>query len=98
VARVTSKLQVTVPKVIAQQFDIEPGDEIDWIPAGDGIRVVKRAPAKRRGAAMTSTGRLRQFDEATERQALRNQTTGRLPSHADRGWTREDLYRRGGAR
>ena len=40
-ARATSKLQVTVPKTIAEQFAIRPGDEIDWIPAGDGIRVVR---------------------------------------------------------
>ena len=36
-AKVTSKLQVTVPKAIAEQYSIRPGDEIDWAPAGDVI-------------------------------------------------------------
>jgi AbrB family looped-hinge helix DNA binding protein len=42
-ARVTSKLQVTIPKVVAEQFGIRPGDEVDWVPAGEAVRVV---PAK----------------------------------------------------
>lgn len=96
-ARVTSKLQVTVPKTIAQQFAIRPGDEIDWIPAGDSVRVVKRMPAKRKSGS-TPAARLRQFDQATERQALRNRSAAQpLPAESDRGWTREDLYRRGRA-
>ena len=33
-AKVTSKLQVTVPKAIADHYGIRPGDEIQWIPAG----------------------------------------------------------------
>jgi AbrB family looped-hinge helix DNA binding protein len=41
-SRVTSKLQVTVPKAIAERYGIRPGDEIDWVPAGDAIRVVPR--------------------------------------------------------
>jgi AbrB family looped-hinge helix DNA binding protein len=95
VARVTSKLQVTVPKTIADQFSIRPGDEIDWIAAGDGIRVVKRA---RKDASKTDAQkiRLRLFDQATQRQVKRNQEAGQ-PEGAEggRGWTREDLYRRG---
>ena len=30
-AKVTSKFQVTVPKLIAQQYNIRPGDHIDWV-------------------------------------------------------------------
>jgi AbrB family looped-hinge helix DNA binding protein len=98
-ARVTSKLQVSVPKAIADQFAIRPGDEIDWIPAGDGIRVVKRMPAKRKAASDSVAARLRQFDQATRRQALRNkQTGGPSGGREQRGWTREDLYRRGRSR
>ena len=92
----TSKLQVTVPKAIAHQFAIKPGDEIDWVPAGDGIRVVKRVPAKRKTGGNVTAVRLRQFDQTTERQAVRNSSMGRRsPSDGDRGWTREELYRRG---
>lgn len=36
-SRVTSKLQVTVPKAIADRFAIHPGDEIDWLPAGEVV-------------------------------------------------------------
>ncbi len=28
----TSKLQVTIPKAVAEQFGIRPGDKIDWVP------------------------------------------------------------------
>src|SRR6202030_1742097 len=37
--KVTSKLQLTVPKKIADQYGIRPGDELEWIPAGESIRV-----------------------------------------------------------
>ena len=39
-AKVTSKLQLTVPKAIADRYGIRPGDELDWVPAGDAIRVI----------------------------------------------------------
>jgi bifunctional DNA-binding transcriptional regulator/antitoxin component of YhaV-PrlF toxin-antitoxin module len=93
-AKVTSKYQVTVPRAVADEYAIKPGDEIDWIPAGEAIRVVKRLPAKRRPAA-TAEGRLRRFDEASARQRQRDKTTAVAEAGADRGWSREDLYRRG---
>ena len=34
-AKVTSKLQVTVPKAIADRFGIRPGDEIEFMPGED---------------------------------------------------------------
>ncbi len=95
-AKVTSKLQVTVPKAIADQFGIRAGDEIEWIAAGEGIRVV---PAGKEGGQRTRgvEGRLELFDQATQRQRKRDRThLGReLKSSGDRGWTREDLYQRG---
>ena len=42
-AKVTSKLQVTIPKALAERYGIRPGDEIDWEPAGQFIRVVPSA-------------------------------------------------------
>ena len=92
-SRVTSKLQVTVPKVIAQQFSIHPGDEIDWVAAGDGIRVVKRAPPQRKVAGSDATLRLRLFDKATQRL---ERSPKSIEAKDDRGWTREELYDRGG--
>lgn len=90
----TSKLQVTIPKAIAQRYGIEPGEEIDWLPAGEAIRVVPHADRMR---LPDPTRRLELFDRATERQRLR-QSDKRLEAAApERGWRREDLYTRGGA-
>jgi len=86
---VTAKLQVTVPKAIADQYRIKPGDEIVWLAAGESIRVV---PAKATARQDSSASRLRLFDEATRRQAARNR--GVPATTGARGWTREDLYDR----
>jgi len=90
---VTSKLQVTVPKAIATQYRIKPGDEILWVSAGDSIRVY---PRPRPSPSAAPAARLRLFDRATERQLERQ--AGRRRKGKDRGWTREDLYDRGRAR
>lgn len=88
----TSKLQVTIPKAVADRYGIAPGAEIDWLPAGDAIRVVPRAEQH---VGADRSRRLRLFDRATERQLTRVSGT-RAKSPADaRGWTREELYRRG---
>ncbi len=94
-AKVTSKLQVTVPKAIADRYGIRPGAEIEWIPAGDAIRVLPPGPTP---GALDLETRLKLFDAATERQRLRH--SGRRTSRAarDRGWRRTDLYERGRAR
>ena len=88
----TSKLQVTVPKAIADAYGIRPGDEIDWVPAGDAVRVV---PAGR--PSIDVRQRLKLFDAATARQRARS--AGHVAAKPrDRGWEREELYGRGGAR
>ncbi len=92
-AKVTSKLQVTVPKALADRFGIAPGDEIAWEPAGDAIRVV---PGARRTRG-TAKARARIFDQATRRQQER-QAAHPAEAASDRGWTREELYGRGRAR
>lgn len=92
----TSKLQVTLPKALAQQYRIKPGDDILWVAAGDAIRVV---PAASRSRPDTPEARLRLFDRATERQ--RERDTGKKPGARQpkhRGWTREELYQRGRSR
>ncbi|MGK7294208.1 MAG: AbrB/MazE/SpoVT family DNA-binding domain-containing protein [Candidatus Wenzhouxiangella sp. M2_3B_020] len=93
-AKVTSKLQVTLPKRVAERHGIRPGDDIEFQSAGDVIRIVT---AKQRNADRLSVAeRLRLFDEATARQERR--TAERPPTtegSTGRDWTREDLYRRG---
>jgi AbrB family looped-hinge helix DNA binding protein len=94
-AKVTSKYQVTVPKVIAEQYGIHPGDDIQWVPAGEVIRVV---PAGKTIEAHEKSSKLRLFDQATERQRRRSITAKSRRLHPNRGWTREDLYGRGRSR
>lgn len=91
----TSKLQVTIPKAIAEHYGIEPGQEIDWLEADDAIRIV---PQSVRARAANGDWRLELFDAATERQRARQTDTPALPADAGRGWTREELYERGRAR
>ena len=97
-AKITSKFQVTVPKRIAEHYGIEPGDEIAWEKAGDAIRIVP-AKAVTGVSPATISERLRLFDRATQRQTQRERdgvkTAETKPA---RGWTREELYERGGSR
>ncbi len=91
-SKVTSKLQVTIPKKVADRYGIRPGDEIEWVPAGDSIRVV---PAPRKtGEPVDVARRLELFDRATARQQRRQEENPPEPADV-RGWTREDLYDRG---
>lgn len=106
-AKVTSKLQLTVPKAIADQYGIRPGDELDWMPAGDTIRVVPRRSQHRARRPLSTEERLKLFDQATERQRKREAHPEEIPEvverpwkphEIERGWRREDLYDRGRAR
>jgi bifunctional DNA-binding transcriptional regulator/antitoxin component of YhaV-PrlF toxin-antitoxin module len=96
-AKVTSKLQLTLPKAIAERYKIRPGDDLDWLPAGEVIRVVKRDAAKA-AEPPTLQERLRLFDQATVRQRKRPAECGEkqpAASSQSRGWTREEIYERG---
>ena len=98
-SKVTSKLQLTVPKAIADQYGIRPGDELEWVPAGEGIRVelvrTMKAPQ-----VLTLKERLELFDRGTKRldsiqkEELRQATTS-AGRGKGRGWTRDELYDRG---
>ena len=103
-AKVTSKLQLTVPKAIADQYGIRPGDELDWIPAGDSIRVVPHGVKARGEHRRSLTERLRLFHDMLERQKRREAHPEEIPDASERpwkpheiarGWRREDLYDRG---
>ena len=93
-SRVTSKLQVTIPKRVADEYGIRPGDDIDGVPAGETIRVVSRRAS---ASAATVEDRLALFDAATERQRQRQGQRSAVGPDQGRGWTREDLYARGHA-
>lgn len=93
-AKVTSKYQVTVPRAIARIYNIRPGDDIDWVAAGEVIRVV---PPCKQAVREDRESQLRLFDQATERHRKR-QPGRRTKPLRDRDWKREDLYGRGRSR
>ncbi|MGH9422411.1 MAG: AbrB/MazE/SpoVT family DNA-binding domain-containing protein [Thermoanaerobaculia bacterium] len=86
-ARVASRLRVTIPKSLAQRYDIRPGDEIDFVATGDGLRL---SPVR----SFSIETRLEIFDAATLRQKKRGRVR-RGSVSGGRGWTRADLYKRG---
>ena len=92
-SRVTSKLQVTVPKVIAQRYGIRPGDDIRFEESGEVIRVVPEN-VRTRTEGFDIDRRLRLFDAATARQRAR-ESQGPARRADGRGWTREQLYEHG---
>ena len=91
-AKVTRKLQITLPKRLAEQVGIAPGDEVEFAVAGEGLRLTPRAAAP---TELSADERLRLFREATVRQESRNAAFGVFPPVADRGWRRDELYERG---
>ena len=95
--KVTSKLQLTVPKKIADQYGIHPGDELEWIPAGESIRVELVGRKAKAGQQLTAEERVALFDAGTKRlnelqaeELKKNQ--GNRVTRETRGWTREELY------
>ena len=93
-SKVTAKLQVTLPKAIADQYGIKPGDQVEWVPAGDVIRVL---PPSHQPQSHSIPERLRLFDQATERRRQPPQRQKPRRGASGRGWTREELYRHGSA-
>jgi len=96
-SKVTSKLQVTIPKAVAEAHGIKPGTEIQFESAGDSIRVttVREEAGNYEAAIADLEFRLRLFDEASERQKAREAAQlERLGANTERGWKREDLYQR----
>ena len=44
VRRMFSGGRVTLPKEVRESLGLKPGDEVDFIPDGDGLIIVKSAP------------------------------------------------------
>ena len=96
--KVTSKLQLTVPKRIADQYGIRPGDELEWIPEGQSIRV-ELLRKKKSGHELTTKEKLALFDANTKwldelqaNQMEEAKRKGTRVTRETRGWTREELY------
>jgi len=99
-SKVTSKRQLTLPKAIADQYGIRAGDELQWVAAGEAIRVIpaKKGKDRKDDARLALKQRLDLFDKATLRQQHRDselRKAGQTSDHTGRGWKREDLYDRG---
>ena len=93
-AKVTSKLQITIPKRIAEQFGIEPGDELEFVAGGGGIRLV---PAGRHtDLRLSREERVRLFDASMRYVDERAKKLGINPKEdeSERDWTREEFYTR----
>ena len=101
-SKVTSKLQVTLPKAIANRYGVAPGSDLVFEPAGESIRVLVAHEAGLAQAGLSIEDRQALFAAATARQAVRNRrvrTAGtakpkKVAAGATRGWSREDLYTR----
>jgi AbrB family looped-hinge helix DNA binding protein len=92
VSKVTSKLQLTVPKKIADEYGIRPGDELEWIPAGDSIRVELVKRKARSGHELTTEERLALFDANTK---WLNELQAEQLKHAKKAGTRITRENRG---
>jgi bifunctional DNA-binding transcriptional regulator/antitoxin component of YhaV-PrlF toxin-antitoxin module len=94
-SKVTSKLQVTIPKALAERYGISPGQDVQWLEAGEAIRVVPQGAQR---ASADKAKRLALFDQGTGRQRERESARPLEPQgEGERGWTREELYERQGA-
>ncbi len=90
--RLTDDYKVPLPEAIAEGIGIRPGDEVRWLPAGSGAWLL---PLNEKMLPDVQE-RLRLFDETTRRQRERGLERP-IAEDVDRGWKREDLYRRGRA-
>ena len=111
-SKVTSKLQVTLPKAIADRYGVGPGSDVVFEPAGESIRVlVAREPGLVHSSGMSIADKQALLDATSLRQAVRNRRhrlgrtaggrkakTAQTGKQVGRGWTREELYDRGRAR
>lgn len=84
-AKVTGKLQITLPKAVAERCGIRVGDDLVVRAAGTSIHIERVTATER-----TTGDRLAHFDAATLRQRARRWALPRRTR--GRGWTREDLY------
>ena len=93
-SKVTGKLQITLPKRLAETYGIRVGDEVEIVAAGESIAIV---PARAVRSVLSPEERLRLFDETTRRLEERQRREPRAPAK-DRGWSRDELYTRGRSR
>ena len=89
-SKVTSKLQVTIPKHVAEKYGIRPGDDVQWLVREPGPMMVPAGLVRPR---LTPEERLALFREETRR-IDEIQSRRKWPRLKRRDWTREELYDR----
>ena len=90
-SKVTSKLQVTVPKAVADAYKIRPGSILRWMPAGGAIRV--EVDGFRSAHELSPAERLAIFDEQPRRIEARIAKMKHRPRPGSfRPWTREEIW------
>ena len=95
--KVTSKLQITIPKAIAEKYGIKPGDNIEFRPTAMGIYIVPGEYYKDSRVSLAERKRL--FAESTGyvEQRAKELNIQPVEDESVRDWTREELYTRGGS-
>jgi AbrB family looped-hinge helix DNA binding protein len=86
-SKVTSKLQVTVPKAIAEAAGIKPGDELEWRSSGRTVMVSSVGVP-----TLSVEERLAILKAQDERITKRWAGVRIPPAPPKRDWTREELY------
>lgn len=87
-SKVTSKLQVTIPRSVADRYGIRPGDEVRWEGQPLGPLVVREGTAV---YGPSTEDRLRAFREFVRSPRAESRERPHRPPR-ERGWSREDLY------
>lgn len=90
--KVTSKLQVTIPKALATQLGIKPGDRLQWEMLGRALQMVPI----RAGRSLREQERSARWAQMVERGLARRDDARDAAQQAPggRGWTRAELYER----
>jgi AbrB family looped-hinge helix DNA binding protein len=74
-SRITSKAQVTVPRVVRNSLNLGPGDEIEWERAGSEFRV-RKVSRRRRSPIRKWIGYAKELD-GVDIDAMVDQMRGR---------------------
>jgi bifunctional DNA-binding transcriptional regulator/antitoxin component of YhaV-PrlF toxin-antitoxin module len=94
-SRVTSKLQVTLPKAVATAHGITAGSDVTFESSGS---VIVLRPGAAPARTLSVDERLALFDAATQRlqgDCAPDESQNSRHDGRTRGWSRDELYSRG---
>ncbi len=88
-SKVTSNLQITIPRTLADRYGIRAGDEVRWEVREAGPLMLPERSARARPAPAERAAR---FREAVDRVRSLQADVRPASPRADRGWTRDDAH------